>query len=173
MTSTAIFLPMEVARDILHAPAFVSKQPSAALLACDAFCVCVCVQGTTPSPYEAAAQLKKQRATEGVSDEQDWRWQVNKRQKVCPPLTHTALSCSCTNTGSMPLALCTLLCLSHGHSHWGCAPVPLALSFSSALCCPDAQPQPRLEAYCAIIAMYMYMFQSYAYILIECIYIYI
>ncbi|KAL3157811.1 hypothetical protein ABBQ32_012233 [Trebouxia sp. C0010 RCD-2024] len=38
-------------------------------------------KGTTPSPYEAAAQLKKKRATGGVSDEQDWRWQVNKRQK--------------------------------------------------------------------------------------------
>ena len=40
------------------------------------------MQGTTPSPYEAAAQLKKKRDTEGVGNGQDWRWEVNKRQKV-------------------------------------------------------------------------------------------
>lgn len=53
---------------------------------------CLCFQGTTSSPYEAAIQLKKKRASEGVSDGQDWRWQVNKRQKVYfpLPLTHTA-----------------------------------------------------------------------------------
>ena len=46
-------------------------------------CLGICsVQGTTPSPYEAAAQLKKKRDTDGMSNGQDWRWEVNKRQKV-------------------------------------------------------------------------------------------
>ena len=43
-------------------------------------------QGTTPSPYESAAQLRKKRngEHEEVGNGQDWRWQVNKRPKVNP-----------------------------------------------------------------------------------------
>lgn len=44
--------------------------------------ICASVQGTTPSPYEAAAQAKKRRQSSDVNDAQDWRWQSNKRQKV-------------------------------------------------------------------------------------------
>ena len=40
------------------------------------------LQGTTPSPYEAAAQAKKKRPNEDADGAQDWRWQVNKRPKV-------------------------------------------------------------------------------------------
>jgi len=40
------------------------------------------LQGTTPSPYEAAAQAKKKRHNEDADGTQDWRWQVNKRPKV-------------------------------------------------------------------------------------------
>ena len=47
------------------------------------------MQGNTPSPYEAAAQLKKKHATKEVGNGQDWRWQVNKRQKVPPPFLFT------------------------------------------------------------------------------------
>ncbi|KAL0053002.1 hypothetical protein WJX82_011315 [Trebouxia sp. C0006] len=38
-------------------------------------------EGTTPSPYEAAAQAKKKRPNEDADGAQDWRWQVNKRPK--------------------------------------------------------------------------------------------
>ena len=52
------------------------------------------LQGTTPSPYEAASQANKRRQNSEVDDTQDWRWQSNKRQKVSfPPiieLTHLA-----------------------------------------------------------------------------------
>ena len=40
------------------------------------------LQGTTPSPYEAAAQLRKKRPNEEADGTQEWRWQVNKRPKV-------------------------------------------------------------------------------------------
>ena len=42
------------------------------------------VQGATPSPYEAAAQLKKKRPKEEADGMQDWRWQTNKRPKARP-----------------------------------------------------------------------------------------
>ncbi len=52
---------------------------------CNTLCVtlyAVGLQGTTPSPYEAAAQAKKKRPNEDADGAQDWRWQVNKRPKV-------------------------------------------------------------------------------------------
>ena len=41
------------------------------------------MQGTTPSPYEAAGELKKKKRASGeVDGSQDWRWQINKRPRV-------------------------------------------------------------------------------------------